>query len=408
MICLIALSVALAGYISCLIASHIHWEYGWISAPAVLPGLSFGLAIAGWLLHRGWIGRRKAVGLMLGSTVAYFAAYWSAFYIFAWCGKGMILSASRLPLFHAGMIAGLVGTALLIASLAAVSADFRRKDWKTLILIGVAAGGALCLAGIGASSGDHPGTLANPGDKVFIVVWQLLVGGYVGMLLLADQGSSKPAERGRIAHRATRAVFALLVASFVQTAVGYLRGDKEVKVVSPAISSNSNVQASTASSFASIPIEALKMAAEAGDKQAMLKLGDAYEQGIGVEKDPSEAVRWYLKAFEKGDVDAMYRIVLIDQKAIDDDLGAMDRGVTARLNRQSPSPETETLTPAIEKAGDEALEAVRNAADKGDERASTFLKEVRQRVRDRKPKIQAVKEKLETEGKDIRSRAIPY
>ena len=46
MMCLMAFSVVLAGYISCLIASHIHWHYGWISAPALLPGLTFGLDIA--------------------------------------------------------------------------------------------------------------------------------------------------------------------------------------------------------------------------------------------------------------------------------------------------------------------------------------------------------------------------
>ena len=71
MMFLVALSVALAGYVSCLIASHIHWSYRWIAAPAILPGLSFGLVLAGWLLNRGRISRRKAIGLVVGSTVAY-------------------------------------------------------------------------------------------------------------------------------------------------------------------------------------------------------------------------------------------------------------------------------------------------------------------------------------------------
>lgn len=236
MICLMAFSVALAGYMSCLIASHIHWGVGLVSAPAILPGLTFGLAIAAWLLHREWITRGKAVGLAVASAVAYFAAYWSAFYLVTLCGRGMLLSTVRLALFHAGMIAGLVGTALLGASLAAVSADFRRKDWKTLILIGAAAGGALCLAGIGAgaSSNDRAGTLANPGDRVFIFVWQLLVSGYIGMLLLTAPDSAKPAERGRLAPWATRAVLVLLVASFVQAAIGYSRGDEEKEVTTSA------------------------------------------------------------------------------------------------------------------------------------------------------------------------------
>lgn len=244
MACLMAFSVALAGYISCLLASHIRWSGGMVSAPALLPGLGFGLAMAAWLLRRGSIGRGKAVGLALGSAVAYFAAYWTAVYTFAFCGKGMIFSA-RLSLFHTGIIAGLVGTALLIASLAAISADFRRKEWKTLILLGAVAGGGLCLAGIGASSGDHAGSLANPGDRVFIFVWQLLVSGYVGMLLLAGPGSTKPTERGRTAHWATRAVFALLMVSFVQAAIGYSRRDQESKAASPPTSGNSNAQPST-------------------------------------------------------------------------------------------------------------------------------------------------------------------
>jgi hypothetical protein len=246
MMCLMALSVAVAGYISCVIASNVHWHYVWISASAILPGLSFGLATAGWLLHRSWISRRKAAGFIAGSTVAYFAAYWSAFYIFILCHSGMILSESRLPLFHAGMIGGLVGTALLTASLAAVSADFRRKDWKTLIIIGTAAGGALCLAGIGAKSFDHAGSLANPGDRVFIVVWQLLVSGYIGVLLFgAPSFSSGPSERGRIALWARRAVWALLLVSVVHAGIGFSRREKESTAASSATSGSSAAQPST-------------------------------------------------------------------------------------------------------------------------------------------------------------------
>lgn len=230
MMCFMALSVALAGYVSCLLASHIHWHLGWITAPAILPGLSFGLLTAGWLLHRGWIGRRKAVGFVIASAVAYFAAYWSAVYTIALCGGGMILSTARLPLLHAGMIAGLVGTALLTANLAAVSADFRRKDWKTLIIIGTAVGGGLCLAGIGATSNTEAGTLANPGDRLFIFVWQLLVSGYIGMLLWAKperETTSVTASRSRFRSRAALAVLALLLLSFVQAIIGYARRDKE-------------------------------------------------------------------------------------------------------------------------------------------------------------------------------------
>jgi hypothetical protein len=348
MICLIALSVALAGYVSCLLASHIRWTAGLLTAPAILPGLSFGLTIAAWLLHRGWIGRGKAVGLAVGSAVAYFAAYWTAIYTFAFCGTGMILS-TRLSLFHTGMIAGLVGTALLIASLATVSSDFRRKDWKALFLIGVAAGGALCLAGIGASSTDT-GTLANPGGRLFIFLWQLLVSGYLGMLLLAAPGSSKPAERGRIAHWAARAVFALLVASFVQGAIGYSRGDKERRVASSATSGNSNTQPSPPPQVA--------------------------------------------------DIEALGRTALIYMQALDDDVArALDDEVA---DLEGP----EVVDGAMEKEAKRALDLLSTAAAEGNERAAAILNNVRQRNEERGKKLEVLKKKLDEEAKDFWARTL--
>ena len=158
----------------------------------------------------------------------------------AFCGEGMIFSRSQLPLFHVGMIGGLVGTVLLTASLAVVSGDFRSKDWKTLIIIGTAAGGALCLAGIGAKSFDHAGSLANPGDRVFIVVWQLLVSGYIGVLLFgAPSFSSGPSERGHIALWARRAVWALLLVSIVHAGIGFSRREKASTAASSATSGSS-------------------------------------------------------------------------------------------------------------------------------------------------------------------------
>jgi tetratricopeptide (TPR) repeat protein len=277
MMCLMALSVVLAGYISCLIASHIHWHYGWISAPALLPGLTFGLVTAGWLLQRRWIGRGKAAGLVVGSVAAYFAAYWSAFYIVVSCGKGMVFSQSRLPLFHAGMIAGVIGTALLTASLAVFSADFRRKGWKTLIIIGTAAGGALCLAGVGAKSGDYAGTLGNPGDRAFISLWQLLVGGYIGVLLFgAPSFSSGPSERGRIAQWAPRTVLILLLASFIHAAIGFSRREKEsrsdpnVANLDAALLSAATIAAAAGSPQASRSPTAVKQSDNAAGLAAML------------------------------------------------------------------------------------------------------------------------------------------
>ena len=41
-------------------------------------------------------------------------------------------------------------------------------------------------------------------------------------------------------------------------------------------------------------------AAEQGDAQAQNKLGEMYDNGLGVRQDDAEAVRWYRQAAEQG------------------------------------------------------------------------------------------------------------
>lgn len=50
----------------------------------------------------------------------------------------------------------------------------------------------------------------------------------------------------------------------------------------------------------------IKKSAESGNAVAQLKLGNAYEYGKGVKKDPTEAVKWYRKAADQGNADAQY------------------------------------------------------------------------------------------------------
>ncbi len=45
-------------------------------------------------------------------------------------------------------------------------------------------------------------------------------------------------------------------------------------------------------------VEALTAAANAGDAEAALKLGDIYQHGRGVPKNHIESVRWHTKAAE--------------------------------------------------------------------------------------------------------------
>ena len=48
--------------------------------------------------------------------------------------------------------------------------------------------------------------------------------------------------------------------------------------------------------------------ADAGDADAMRRIGVLYEGGHGVEQDYVEAMRWYQKAAKRGDADAMTNI----------------------------------------------------------------------------------------------------
>jgi uncharacterized protein len=50
----------------------------------------------------------------------------------------------------------------------------------------------------------------------------------------------------------------------------------------------------------SADIETLRIQAEAGDADAQFGLGLSYASGSGIQKDVSEAARWYRKAAEQG------------------------------------------------------------------------------------------------------------
>ncbi|EGO62369.1 tetratricopeptide repeat protein [Acetonema longum] len=63
--------------------------------------------------------------------------------------------------------------------------------------------------------------------------------------------------------------------------------------------------------FQESPVEAssvsdLRQAADKGDAAAQYKLGIAYEEGNGVEKDLAEAIKWWKLSAEQGDSDAQH------------------------------------------------------------------------------------------------------
>ncbi len=49
-------------------------------------------------------------------------------------------------------------------------------------------------------------------------------------------------------------------------------------------------------------------AAEAGDAQAQIMLGEAYNAGVGVEQDYEQAVYWHQEAAEQGHADAQFQM----------------------------------------------------------------------------------------------------
>jgi TPR repeat protein len=59
---------------------------------------------------------------------------------------------------------------------------------------------------------------------------------------------------------------------------------------------------------------ALRSRADHGDVKAQFKLGQIYEQGLGVASDPLEATRWYRMAAEQGHSEAASALKAIAEK----------------------------------------------------------------------------------------------
>ena len=60
-----------------------------------------------------------------------------------------------------------------------------------------------------------------------------------------------------------------------------------------------------------LALDANKRSAELGDRLAIYELSQMYSLGIGIERDPDEAVKWLTKAAESGHVAAMDQMVRV-------------------------------------------------------------------------------------------------
>jgi uncharacterized protein len=85
------------------------------------------------------------------------------------------------------------------------------------------------------------------------------------------------------------------------------------------------VGAQDASPFEGLPVSKIRTLAKAGDDEAKMALGEAYEKGRDVEPSLLEAARWYREAALSGNLDAQFRlanIVMTGTKGLKQDADA--------------------------------------------------------------------------------------
>jgi hypothetical protein len=172
------------------------------------------------LVTRKWLAAPGAVLLLIGSTAAYAAAFWSADFGLMFAIQFDFKSGFfvLLTLVEAGLIGGLVGTSLLAGTLAGVCAEFRRINWKGFISVGVAAGALLV---IGGYSEDLP-VLKSFRSQLFIFLWQFCVGLYLSQSVYQWQMPSllNP-RRLPIGKWIVRALWALTILSLLHIALAW-------------------------------------------------------------------------------------------------------------------------------------------------------------------------------------------
>ncbi len=216
----------MSGFVSAVLANRVNfWHHQW--GPYITPGLSFGL-ITGlllWLLHKHSLRKSGAVILLVGATVAYAAAFWTALFAFAFLSGKRILVP--VGLVEAGIIGGAVGTILLRATLALTLRKFLRNTWHAFFVIGTGSGAALVLGSLGKEK-DIP-TLANFGTQLFIFVWQFAVAAYLCSSIYSCKAPRWLASARGLTIRGwtTRLVWAALVLSFTHLAIVGVYSKKE-------------------------------------------------------------------------------------------------------------------------------------------------------------------------------------
>ena len=106
--------------------------------------------------------------------------------------------------------------------------------------------------------------------------------------------------------------------------------------------------------------EWIKKAAEKGDADAMFYLARCYFEGEGVTEDKPEAVKWWKKAADQGDADSMFELANCYFNG--DGVDGKDVSKAVALYKD-----------AAQHGSEEALETLRELAEKNDSEAQAAL-----------------------------------
>jgi serine/threonine protein kinase len=114
-------------------------------------------------------------------------------------------------------------------------------------------------------------------------------------------------------------------------------------------------------------IALLRPLADAGNAKAQARLGDAYAEGRGVERDPVVARVWYEKAANGGDIRAMLKLgaVFANSKEVNNNLAYIWYGTAAQLGSNAAKLERDKIVPLLQPA--ERRQADRVIASKVEE-----------------------------------------
>jgi hypothetical protein len=107
-------------------------------------------------------------------------------------------------------------------------------------------------------------------------------------------------------------------------------------------------------------IAILKPLADAGNAQAQTRLGDAYSEGHGVERDLAAGERWYEKAALQGDTGAQLKLGAMFAKGNgvtqNNNLAYVWYGTAARLGSGAAKTERDKIAPLLQPAEKDQLD----------------------------------------------------